>query len=151
MGDGIFVTAFHCVVGKIFLGKHSLELVVLNELEDIVALRGDVKVTGLKLGKMPSIGDTITAVGFPAGFPTVLQIPGVFQGEFQIENFGPPSAIYWGNALPGMSGGPILNTRGEVVGMVTGGGNPSHPLQNIGTGVKFEALRKVIKMAELLK
>lgn len=151
VGGGFYITASHCMAGPVKLGEEILTSIFVNKEEDIALLRGEVRGMGFKLGREPKKGDEVTAFGFPASIPVVIQIPSVYQGEFQIPNFGPPSAIYWGNAMGGMSGGPILDRKGEVVGVITGGGNPSSMLQNIGTGVRYRALRKTMQVAEMLK
>ena len=53
-----------------------------------------------------------------------------------------PKATFYGNAIPGMSGGPIVDSRYRVSSVVQAGGYASEILQDIMCGAEFIELYK---------
>ena len=86
-----------------------------------------------------SLGDTVTAVGFPFGVgPSVTS--GVVSGLGR-EYRSPEGKRHLTNLIqfdaavnPGNSGGPLVNSTGEVVGIVTGLMNPTGQRVFVGIG-----------------
>jgi S1-C subfamily serine protease len=75
-----------------------------------------------KLGNSNAVdeGSTLFIAGFPA--PTqAIPVTGFFFTTGQVISRVPPqdgySLVYSNNSLPGMSGGPVLNDAGEVIGI----------------------------------
>jgi S1-C subfamily serine protease len=81
------------------------------------------------LGPSPQIGDETFAVGNPLGLVGSLSA-GVISGldrTFKVGNGRALSGMIQFDAAvnPGSSGGPLLNTKGQVIGIVTGLANPA--------------------------
>jgi S1-C subfamily serine protease len=81
------------------------------------------------LGSGPQVGDQVFAVGNPLGLLASLSA-GVVSGldrSFTLENGRTLSGMIQFDAAvnPGSSGGPLLNTEGQVIGIVTGLANPA--------------------------
>jgi S1-C subfamily serine protease len=142
---GRFVTANHCAQGTVRHGGITFAVIARDEDADLVLLQTDRgSLPALKLGSQPKTGDSLLSVGYPLSSPKPMLLPSMYQGQFDAWADGGNFAIFAGNAIPGMSGGPIVNTRGEVVSVVLGGGNPSMAYQNMGYGARYEALRKLL-------
>jgi S1-C subfamily serine protease len=103
-------------------GKNDLALLQFQSSSNIYNVAS--------LGKSPAVGDEVFAVGFPAteegtqakGFvlttgKVLLVLPKPLEGGYQLG--------YTNNLEKGMSGGPLLNRRGEVVGV---SGMQAYPL-----------------------
>jgi S1-C subfamily serine protease len=81
------------------------------------------------LGPSPQVGDETFAVGNPLGLVGSLSA-GVISGldrTFKVGNGRTLSGMIQFDAAvnPGSSGGPLLNTKGQVIGIVTGLANPA--------------------------
>jgi len=81
------------------------------------------------LGPNPQVGDETFAVGNPLGLVGSLSA-GVISGldrTFKVANGRTLSGMIQFDAAvnPGSSGGPLLNTKGQVIGIVTGLANPA--------------------------
>jgi S1-C subfamily serine protease len=81
------------------------------------------------LGPSPLIGDDAFAVGNPLGLVGSLSA-GVISGldrTFKLQNGRTLSGMIQFDAAvnPGSSGGPLLNVKGQVIGIVTGLENPA--------------------------
>lgn len=143
---GWFVTAHHCASGSVRIGDVPLTFLLTDPENDLALLetaRGGLP--ALKLGRPPKVGDATFATGYPLSSPSPMVLPSMYQGVFDAWARGErPAAIFIGNTIPGMSGGPIVDTSGEVIGVVLGGGNPSQVYQNVGFGAPYAALRKLL-------
>ncbi len=129
--------------GKEFRGS-DVEIVGTDSLSDVAVLsvRTDEELTVLPLGDSDSLlpGDWVVAIGNPFGFNntvTVGVVSAVGRSGLRIPE-GPEfqDFIQTDAAInPGNSGGPLLNVRGEVVGMNTAitSPNPMSP-GNVGIG-----------------
>jgi S1-C subfamily serine protease len=142
---GRFITAGHCATGAVTLGGITFAEIDRDADADLVLLqtnRGSLP--ALKLGSAPRTGDATIAVGYPLKSPRPMVLPSMYQGQFDAWDDGHDFAIFSGNSMPGMSGGPIVNLRGDVVSVVLGGGNPSQAFQNVGFGAPYQSLRRLL-------
>jgi len=90
------------------------------------------------LGGSVRVGDETFALGHPLGLVDSLTA-GVISGldrSFPLPNGKTINGLIQFDApvSPGNSGGPLLNTKGQVVGIVTGLANPSGNADNVGIG-----------------
>jgi S1-C subfamily serine protease len=100
--------------------------------DDIAVLTASVLprvVAPAVLGSSPEIGDEVFAVGNPLGLDGSLTA-GVVSGldrTFRLADGRTLSGMIQFDAAvnPGSSGGPLLNTQGQVIGIVTGLANPA--------------------------
>ncbi|MBQ8298503.1 MAG: serine protease [Clostridia bacterium] len=89
------------------------DILIFNSLDDLAMLKGDFKLDPLKVANSfwLNAGDEITAIGSPMG-----QLNTVSKGI--ISNADNSYAIRITAPIsPGSSGGPIINEKGEVVGV----------------------------------
>ncbi len=134
--DGLIVTNYHVVPGehaKVTLadGREFNGAVVSNLPErDLAVIRVDAQgLPALPIGDSTAlrVGELVVAVGHPLGVPGAATL-GIFSGFGTIEgNGGGPNnrnGRHFREALladielrPGNSGGPLVNARGEVVGI----------------------------------
>jgi S1-C subfamily serine protease len=150
--NGAILTNLHVVAGAeridlVFADGQQSEAVVISTQpeNDLAVLRAKTLPDDLTPATLRSTadlrpGDEVTAVGFPFGIgPSVsagvvsglgreYQSP---EGEKRLTNLIQFDAA----ANPGSSGGPLVTTDGEVVGIVTGILNPSD--QRVFAGIGF--------------
>ncbi len=149
--DGTILTNLHVVagakrIGIIFADGHESEatLVGARSEHDLAVIRAksipdDLAAATLRSTADLRLGDEVVAVGFPFGIgPSVSS--GVISG-LRREYQSPEGKRLLSNLIqfdaaanPGSSGGPLLTTDGEVVGIVTGILNPSKQPVFIGIG-----------------
>ena len=80
------------------------------------------------------VGQKILAIGNPFGFSGTLTQGIVSRIDYARKKIQTDAAIN-----PGCSGGPILNTTGEVVGISQSIYNPDNNISNIGIGFAIPA------------
>lgn len=149
--DGTILTNLHVVagakrIGVIFADGHESEAIVVGVRaeHDLAVIRAksipdDLAAATLRSTADLRLGDEVIAVGFPFGIgPSVTS--GVISG-LRREHQSPEGKRLLTNLIqfdaaanPGSSGGPLLTTDGEVVGIVTGILNPSKQPVFIGIG-----------------
>lgn len=144
----LYVTAAHCASGPVTFGNLRFLPLEIDLQEDIAIFEGEAKLPALSLGATPRVGDPTMAVGYPGASPKPIGIPTMYQGVFAAwgKPDEAPMAIFTGNTIPGMSGGPIINRRGEVVSVVLGGGHAAQSYQNVGFGAKPDTLRRLVQV-----
>ena len=149
--DGTILTNLHVVsgakrIGVIFADGHESEATIVGARSehDLAVIRAksipdDLAAATLRSTADLRLGDEVVAVGFPFGIgPSVSS--GVISG-LRREYQSPEGKRLLSNLIqfdaaanPGSSGGPLLTTDGEVVGIVTGILNPSKQPVFIGIG-----------------
>ena len=81
---------------------------------DVCGFRTQLPLQPLLLADdLPAVGETIYAIGFANGGPYEIR-KGIFTG---LSLNGTTRLVTTAKISPGFSGGPILNTRGQVIGM----------------------------------
>jgi serine protease Do len=127
--DGLIVTNYHVVPGErarvTLAGETELSARVVANLpeRDLAVLQVDATgLSALPVGDSTALrpGELVMAVGHPLGVPGSVSL-GIFSGVGPIEG---RSGRHLREALlanielrPGNSGGPLVNARGEVVGI----------------------------------
>jgi S1-C subfamily serine protease len=151
LDNGTILTNLHVVagakrIGIIFFDGHESEgaVVGVRPEHDLAVIRAksvpdDLAAATLRSTADLKLGDEVVAVGFPFGIgPSVSS--GVVSG-LRREYQSPEGKRLLTNLIqfdaaanPGSSGGPLLTTDGEVVGIVTGILNPAKEPVFIGIG-----------------
>ncbi len=128
--SGLILTNYHVVEGaqeiNVITKEHKTykaQLIGADVLTDValIKIKPDFKVVPLRLGDSSrlKVGQWVIAMGNPLGLD-------FFTSAGIISGFGPPGPHYVGfydfiqadlNIEPGNSGGPLLNMKGEVVGI----------------------------------
>jgi len=132
--QGDILTALHVVEGAaqiqvtFFDGTTSPAFITSSDPTDDIAVlaaeRLPTVVDPAVLGPSPQIGEQVFAVGNPLGLVGSLSA-GVISGldrTFTLQSGRTLSGMIQFDAAvnPGSSGGPLVNTKGQVIGIVTG-------------------------------
>lgn len=138
---GIILTSSHVIdsstniqitmsTGEVFKGE---TLSLLGKDKDLALIRIHPKhaLPTLKLGdsEKVKVGQRVLAIGNPFGFNGTLTTGIVSRIDYTKNKIQTDAAIN-----PGNSGGPILNIKGEVIGISQSIYNPDNNISNIGIG-----------------
>lgn len=120
--DGKIITNYHviekAVYGSvIFEASHDLypfSIIGVDKINDIAILKIEKETTPLRLGNLSKVipGDSVKAIGNPLGAVNVAS-------EGIITKLSNDSIYFTAPINQGNSGGPLLNSKGEVIGIVT--------------------------------
>lgn len=138
--SGIILTSAHVVesdsvVVTMSNGQNYTARVIkkLGENKDIALLKIDVPrdLKTVKLGNSERIkvGQKVLAIGNPFGFNGTLTQGIISRIDYSKNRIQTDAAIN-----PGSSGGPLLNKRGEIIGINQAIYNPDNNISNIGIG-----------------
>ncbi len=146
--DGTILTAFHVVEGAKTItiayadGTESpAELATSSAAQDIATLtpaKLPETLVPAVLGGGSAIGDDVVAIGNPLGL-TATTTSGVVSGlqrTLTRDKGGDIAGLIQFDAAvnPGSSGGPLINTQGQVIGIVVALANPTDAGTFIGIG-----------------
>ena len=145
-----FVTAAHCTDalemypdGRLMLDGRPAFILKEDDVTDLAILIADLVKPGLDIRTVVlDIGESVTAMGFGYGFTAPL----LTRHTVQILNYtiSPeiyPGTIFMGGFIGGMSGGPVFDINGDVVGVVQRG------TEQIGYGVNTATLLEFLMEA----
>lgn len=155
--DGYIITNNHVVEGERELAvifadgsRHEAKLVGTDPLADLAVIKVDAKVLGVTpLGDSDALqaGETVIAIGSPLGnFKNTVTVGVVSALNRSVG--GQEGLIQTDAAInPGNSGGPLLNLRGQVIGIntlvVRGGSLDSGPAEGLGFAVASNIVHQV--------
>ena len=146
--DGMILTALHVVEGagtiKVSYAdgtESAAEVGGADPRLDIAALTPATRpetVVPAVLGGGAAVGDDVVAIGNPLGL-TASTTSGVVSGLNRVLQRGGSSGLsgliqFDAAVNPGSSGGPLLNDRGQVVGIIVALANPTDAGTFIGIG-----------------
>ncbi len=139
--DGTILTSAHVledgkdIIITMYNGEdYKAEIIKkFGEKKDIALLKINVpyKLKTVKLGDSQKVrvGDSVLAIGNPFGFNGTLTKGIVSRIDYSNDRIQTDAAIN-----PGSSGGPLLNTHGEIIGINQAIYNPDNNISNIGIG-----------------
>ena len=157
--DGHLLTNFHVVQGaqniEVTLGdqnRYKAKLIGADQRNDVALLQIDArghKLSALALGdsRTLEVGQRVLAIGNPFGFQSTLTTGVVSalgrtvqldQNTYIDEAIQTDAAINHGN-----SGGPLLNTHGEVIGINTAFVSPTGTPSGIGFAIPINIAKRV--------
>ena len=156
--DGIILTGSHVIEGakeidvttsdgKIY--KASV-LAKMGKNKDLALLKispkGRLKTISFGDSSDVKVGQKVLAIGNPFGFAGTLTSGIVSRIDYSKGRIQTDAAIN-----PGCSGGPLLNSQGEVIGISQSIYNPDHNISNIGIGfaIPVNDAKKFIETANL--
>lgn len=115
-----WVSASHCVtdIEGLHIGSNVATVIAVDKNIDIAILDGE-PAPGFDLAYYaPRIGAPVIMWGFPFGWPQAIYRVGAYSADYDAKETGVPLSIIQVPAAPGDSGGPLLNDRLQVVGVV---------------------------------
>ena len=139
--SGIILTSAHVIdIGKIVIvtmsnGQDYKAKVIkhLGENKDIALLKitTPMELKTVKLGNSETIkvGQKVLAIGNPFGFNGTLTQGIISRIDYEKNRIQTDAAIN-----PGSSGGPLINKKGEIIGINQAIYNPDNNISNIGIG-----------------
>ena len=139
--NGIILTSAHVVdvgnsvVVTMYNGQNYTAKVLkrVGENKDIALLKIDTEelLKTVKLGNSAKIkvGEKVFAIGNPFGFSGTLTQGIISRIDYAKNRIQTDAAIN-----PGSSGGPLLNDKGEIIGINQAIYNPDNNISNIGIG-----------------
>lgn len=139
--DGQILTGWHVVDGAKTIdvttsnGKtYNAKLVAkMKDQKDLAILKiePEEELTTVSFGDSEEVkvGQKVLSIGNPFGFSNTLTQGIISRIDYVKNRFQTDAAIN-----PGCSGGPILNSTGEVIGISQSIYNPDHNISNIGIG-----------------
>jgi S1-C subfamily serine protease len=137
------LTAAHCDGEKLYVDQATAKVISKDTKKDLMVL--EVEDTGrpaLKLAKdNPKIGDEVASLGYGWGLERpMFRTAHVSDDNTYIpeDGIGGPFIVIDAQFVGGQSGGPVINTAGEVVLIVQRGGG------GVGIGVGAEVIRSKV-------
>lgn len=159
-GDGVILTGSHVIEGAkdidvtTFNGKvyKATVLAKMGKNKDLALLKISPKqqLRTISFGdsEQVKVGQKVLAIGNPFGFAGTLTSGIVSRIDYTKGRIQTDAAIN-----PGCSGGPLLNSQGEVIGISQSIYNPDNNISNIGIGfaIPVNEAKKFIQTANLDK
>lgn len=139
--SGVILTSAHVIdIGKTVVVTMSNGqnydakiLTHIGENKDIALLKinapRDLKTVKLGNSEKVKVGQKVFAIGNPFGFSGTLTQGIISRIDYTKKRIQTDAAIN-----PGSSGGPLLNTNGEIIGINQAIYNPDNNISNIGIG-----------------
>lgn len=139
--SGVILTSAHVIdIGKTVVVTMSngqnydaKVLTHIGENKDIALLKinapRDLKTVKLGNSEKVKVGQKVFAIGNPFGFSGTLTQGIISRIDYTKKRIQTDAAIN-----PGSSGGPLLNTNGEIIGINQAIYNPDNNISNIGIG-----------------
>lgn len=137
------LTAAHCDGDSLYADQATAKVVAKDTKKDLLVLEvPDLNRPALVIAQHnPKTGDEVASLGYGWGLERpMFRTAHVSDDKTYIpeDGIGGPLIVIDAQYVPGQSGGPVVNTAGEVVSIVQRGG------QGVGLGVGAETLRDKI-------
>ncbi len=135
------LTAAHCDGTKMYADHSVAEVVAKDTTKDMLVVHvKDLKRPALQLALANAkVGDEVVSYGYGYGLERpMLRVTHVADDKTDIpyEGIGGPLMVYDTTFVPGMSGGPVVNAMGMIIGIVQRG------TDSVGLGFGAEMIRE---------
>lgn len=139
--DGLILTGSHVVEkasqidvttynGQTYKAKFVAQMAKNKDLALIkIEPKKPLKTVSFGDSEEVKVGQKVLSIGNPFGFSNTLTLGIISRIDYVKNRFQTDAAIN-----PGCSGGPLLNSTGEVIGISQSIYNPDHNISNIGIG-----------------
>ncbi len=140
--DGLILTGSHVIEGALEISVVTTNgqtypakfIANMEDKKDLALLKIEPKKYNLKTvsfadSQEVKVGQKVLTIGNPFGFSNTLTQGIISRIDYVKNRFQTDAAIN-----PGCSGGPLLNSSGEVIGISQSIYNPDHNISNIGIG-----------------
>lgn len=158
--NGIILTSSHVVegantiditlsTGEMYKGKIISKLGKNNDLALLkINTKKTLKTIPLGNSEYIKVGQKVLAIGNPFGFSGTLTEGIVSRIDYVKNKIQTDAAIN-----PGCSGGPLLNSHGEVIGISQSIYNPDNNKSNIGIGfaIPVNSVKEFLELAKIAK
>ena len=149
-----YLTAAHCLSGDLTFWKeastatgpqHAFTLVrvlVASKELDLAVLEGSEGFVAVSRGRMPRKGEEVASIGYAFGEPDPFIIGSIVAQIKEARSYARTRVILFkdNQDIGGMSGGPVVDTRGRLVGMVQSGITIGSQMTNIAYGTAITDL-----------
>lgn len=158
--DGVILTSSHVIEGakgidimtssgQVYPAQVLIKLGTYNDLA-LLKINTNEKLATVRLGNSENVkvGQAVLAIGNPFGFSGTLTQGIVSRIDYSKNKIQTDAAIN-----PGSSGGPLLNSKGEVIAISQSIYNPDNNSSNIGIGfaIPINAAKEFIELAKIAK
>ena len=159
--DKYFFTAYHCInedrnmllwketiPNYVFQGTFRVRRVVKKSLElDLAILEADYGMIAMVPGKEPQRGQELASIGYAFSESEPFILSSIVASVKDANAYGQKRRIVLkdNQDLSGMSGGPVIDRRGEVVTMVQQGLTVNGQVSNIAYGTSIKQIKEFAK------
>ena len=148
--EGIIITAAHCADEEGFSviyqgGKYPAVVVYIDEVTDLAfvdAIGARIKNDVPLAEKDPVLGNKVIWMGYPLGQDFFMGLGIVGNPRIQLGN-SHYLGVY-GQFIPGNSGGPVFNYKGELVGIVSMTSTFNNGLIPLGYAVPLDIIKAAL-------
>lgn len=136
-------TAAHCLGDVMTADGEDATVVAIDPSLDLMLLKATTHKPALRFAdKAPEVYSQVVGIGYAQGFTRVIALFAMVE----LHDYAPgegiaPGLIVVGPWIHGMSGGPVVNLRGEVVGIV------QRANDGLGYGVSAQVVRDFMRGA----
>lgn len=146
-----FLTAKHCIdsMGKLSINNEESVVITIDHKHDLALISGPIIAPLEMASREPELGDEVVLIGWPRDWAD--QKPLLFFGRVAAlkiamkvdDNQKHEMNFFHEGGGGGMSGGPIVNTHGQVVGLIQA--SATYPSVSV-AGATVESIRKFLRL-----
>lgn len=152
VAPGYYLSAAHCSVLDEMVTSESttipVEIIALDGPHDLMLLKADFVVRSVKMYRDGlKVGEPAFSLGYGFGNPQMVgfhYLSAIYSGFLLGEPYSEDMYVFWDSFVNGMSGGPIFNTKGELVSVVQAGRLSSIPAHDVGVAVHTNVVREFL-------
>ena len=150
VAEQYILTASHCFSDEwpeLQPETGTVRLVHMNTTTDLALLHATQKGRPLKVANMVKQGEEVAILGY-RGFDRFLFVGHVSGVHLDIFKAWPAGTLLDITGISGISGGPVLNAHGMVVGVALGGGSTTGSFSGLGYAASVANIQRAMAQME---